>query len=84
MGEDINEDILLVGEVFSLLCQLYKKWGKFFIKVIIDYLIMQCFIIRGFNDLCVLLMDVGFGVFLVVGLFWFGVLFGRDSLIVVF
>ena len=42
---------------------------------------MQRLITRGLNDLRVLLTDVGFGAFPVAGLPWFGVPFGRDSLI---
>lgn len=81
MGEDINENILSAGEAFSLLTQSYKKWEKSSTKVTTDHPTMQRLITRGLNDLRVLLTDVGFGAFPVAGLPWFGVPFGRDSLI---
>ncbi|MGN2270571.1 amylo-alpha-1,6-glucosidase [Priestia megaterium] len=81
MGEGINENILSAGEAFSLLTQSYKKWEKSSTKVTTDHPTMQRLITRGLNDLRVLLTDVGFGAFPVAGLPWFGVPFGRDSLI---
>lgn len=81
MGENINENILSADEALSLLTQSYKKWEKSSTKVTTDHPTMQRLITRGLNDLRVLLTDVGFGTFPVAGLPWFGVPFGRDSLI---
>lgn len=45
---------------------------------------MQRLIDRGLSDLKLLLTDIGYGAFPVAGLPWFGVPFGRDSLIAAF
>ncbi|MFG6494568.1 amylo-alpha-1,6-glucosidase [Fictibacillus sp. UD] len=59
----------------------YEKWEAETTKVETDYKPLQRLIDRGIMDLRVLLTDIGHGSFPVAGLPWFGVPFGRDSLI---
>ncbi|CEG25755.1 amylo-alpha-1,6-glucosidase [Bacillus sp. B-jedd] len=59
----------------------YKKWSDETTKVKTDHAPLQSLIDRGIDDLRVLLTDVGYGPFPVAGLPWFGVPFGRDSII---
>lgn len=59
----------------------YENWSKQSASVKTDFAPLQRLIDRGLNDMRVLLTDVGFGSFPVAGLPWFGVPFGRDSLI---
>jgi glycogen debranching enzyme len=81
IGEERNERILPTDEALSQLMQSYQKWEKSSTKVTTNHPTMQRLITRGLKDLRVLLTDVGFGAFPVAGLPWFGVPFGRDSLI---
>ncbi|MDZ5712730.1 amylo-alpha-1,6-glucosidase [Jeotgalibacillus haloalkalitolerans] len=59
----------------------YKVWNESLPKVQSNHQQLNRLIQRGTDDLRVLLTDVGFGSFPVAGLPWFGVPFGRDSLI---
>ncbi|KZE69320.1 amylo-alpha-1,6-glucosidase [Fictibacillus phosphorivorans] len=59
----------------------YEKWGADTTRVETDYKPLQRLVDRGIMDLRVLLTDIGHGSFPVAGLPWFGVPFGRDSLI---
>ncbi|MDM5317028.1 amylo-alpha-1,6-glucosidase [Fictibacillus sp. b24] len=59
----------------------YEKWEAETTRVETDYKPLQRLIDRGIMDLRVLLTDIGHGSFPVAGLPWFGVPFGRDSLI---
>lgn len=59
----------------------YKKWEAGTTKIETDYPALQRLVERGILDLRVLLTDIGYGDFPVAGLPWFGVPFGRDSLI---
>ncbi|MBA2874280.1 amylo-alpha-1,6-glucosidase [Thermaerobacillus caldiproteolyticus] len=59
----------------------YMDWEKQITKITTDYEPLQRLVDRGINDLRVLLTDLGYGQFPVAGLPWFGVPFGRDSLI---
>jgi glycogen debranching enzyme len=59
----------------------YHEWHQKITKVTTDYKPLQRLIDRGIADLRVLLTDLGYGPFPVAGLPWFGVPFGRDSLI---
>ncbi|MGG1574263.1 amylo-alpha-1,6-glucosidase [Fictibacillus sp. NRS-1165] len=59
----------------------YREWEEGTTKVQCDSPALQRLVERGVLDLRVLLTDIGFGRFPVAGLPWFGVPFGRDSLI---
>lgn len=59
----------------------YERWNDGVAKVETDFLPLKRLVERGLNDMRVLLTDVGHGAFPVAGLPWFGVPFGRDSLI---
>ncbi|MFC4184182.1 amylo-alpha-1,6-glucosidase [Saccharococcus thermophilus] len=59
----------------------YNEWHQNITRVATDYKPLQRLIDRGIADLRVLLTDLGYGPFPVAGLPWFGVPFGRDSLI---
>jgi glycogen debranching enzyme len=59
----------------------YEKWESETTSVETDYEPLQRLVDRGIQDLRVLLTDIGHGQFPVAGLPWFGVPFGRDSLI---
>lgn len=65
----------------NALQQSYKNWDDSLPVVRTDEKQLEKLIKRGTDDLRVLLTDVGFGSFPVAGLPWFGVPFGRDSLI---
>ncbi|TDL31508.1 amylo-alpha-1,6-glucosidase [Jeotgalibacillus sp. S-D1] len=73
----------VMDEQFALnaLQQSYKNWNDSLPVVSTDEKQFEKLINRGTDDLRVLLTDVGFGSFPVAGLPWFGVPFGRDSLI---
>ncbi|SFB23371.1 MULTISPECIES: amylo-alpha-1,6-glucosidase [unclassified Bacillus (in: firmicutes)] len=79
-----NEEIQIAAdpkEAFELLKQSYENWENSITKVSTDYTPLQKLTDRGIGDLRVLLTDLGYGQFPVAGLPWFGVPFGRDSLI---
>jgi glycogen debranching enzyme len=59
----------------------YNKWESETTSVATDFEPLQRLVDRGIQDLRVLLTDIGHGQFPVAGLPWFGVPFGRDSLI---
>ncbi|MFC0560527.1 amylo-alpha-1,6-glucosidase [Halalkalibacter alkalisediminis] len=59
----------------------YETWKQETTKVESDDQTFQRLLDRGIGDLRVLLTDLGYGKFPVAGLPWFGVPFGRDSLI---
>ncbi|MYL18658.1 amylo-alpha-1,6-glucosidase [Halobacillus litoralis] len=58
-----------------------RKWDASTAKVKTDLHPLQKLIDRGLDDLHILQTDLGYGSFPVAGLPWFGVPFGRDSLI---
>ncbi|WP_280772005.1 amylo-alpha-1,6-glucosidase [Salipaludibacillus daqingensis] len=68
-------------DALSQLMNSYKKWNESSTKVSTNHPQLQRLIDRGLTDLRVLLTDLGYGKFPVAGLPWFGVPFGRDSLI---
>lgn len=68
-------------EALERLTESTDDWAKQLTKVQTDYEPLQRLIDRGLKDLRVLLTDLGEGSFPVAGLPWFGVPFGRDSLI---
>ncbi|BCB02637.1 amylo-alpha-1,6-glucosidase [Bacillus sp. KH172YL63] len=76
-----RDDILPVDEALQKLKASYKEWSTGLTKVETDYQPLQRLVDRGLSDLRVLLTDMGYGKFPVAGLPWFGVPFGRDSLI---
>ncbi|UXH46133.1 amylo-alpha-1,6-glucosidase [Rossellomorea vietnamensis] len=78
---ETRDDILPVEEALQRLRVSYKEWAAGLTKVETDYEPLQRLVDRGLSDLRVLLNDTGYGKFPVAGLPWFGVPFGRDSLI---
>ncbi|MCR8849857.1 amylo-alpha-1,6-glucosidase [Rossellomorea sp. SC111] len=80
-NEEIREDILPVEEALQKLRVSYKEWSAGLTRVETDYEPLQRLVDRSLSDLRVLLNDTGYGKFPVAGLPWFGVPFGRDSLI---
>ncbi|KKI93162.1 amylo-alpha-1,6-glucosidase [Bacillus sp. SA1-12] len=81
IGNEEKQRILSVEDALNKLKQSYKQWEEKTVKVTTDYQPLQRLIDRGMADLNVLLTDLGYGQFPVAGLPWFGVPFGRDSLI---
>ncbi|MDQ0857401.1 amylo-alpha-1,6-glucosidase [Bacillus sp. V2I10] len=68
-------------EAMQKLEESYQKWNEQAASIKTDFTPLQRLVDRGLNDMRVLLTDAGFGPFPVAGLPWFGVPFGRDSLI---
>jgi glycogen debranching enzyme len=81
IGEETSPVAISPEEAISQLKLSYKTWKKKTTKVTTDFAPLQRLVDRGIGDLRVLLTDLGFGKFPVAGLPWFGVPFGRDSLI---
>ncbi|PLR76466.1 amylo-alpha-1,6-glucosidase [Bacillus sp. V3-13] len=81
IGQEEPKKNIEIEEAMSRLKASYEAWGKEITKVHTDYLPLQRLVDRGIDDLRVLLTDVGYGKFPVAGLPWYGVPFGRDSLI---
>jgi glycogen debranching enzyme len=81
IGEETNAVVIPPEEAISQLKLSYKTWKEKTTKVITDFAPLQRLVDRGIGDLRVLLTDLGYGKFPVAGLPWFGVPFGRDSLI---
>lgn len=81
IGEEKKDKILPMRKALNNLQNSYAKWESSSTKVKTDHQILQRLISRGLNDIRVLLTDVGYGQFPVAGLPWYGVPFGRDSLI---
>ncbi|MFE7060744.1 glycogen debranching N-terminal domain-containing protein [Sutcliffiella sp. NPDC057660] len=79
-GEE-QPPILPAEEALAKLENSYKEWDTTITKISTDHKPLQRLVNRGLGDLRVLLTDVGHGSFPVAGLPWFGVPFGRDSLI---
>ncbi|HET7627649.1 MAG TPA: amylo-alpha-1,6-glucosidase [Bacillales bacterium] len=59
----------------------YKQWRMNAAEIETDHAALRSLVERGIDDFRVLLTDLGYGTFPVAGLPWFGVPFGRDSLI---
>lgn len=68
-------------EAFSRIIASYDEWANASTKITTNNQRLQRLIDRGLSDLRILLTDLGYGKFPVAGLPWFGVPFGRDSLI---
>ncbi|WP_226577833.1 amylo-alpha-1,6-glucosidase [Halobacillus litoralis] len=80
VGEE-KKEALPASEAHQNLKKTYEEWNDTITKVITDHTPLNRLIERGVQDLRALSTDVGFGSFFVAGLPWFGVPFGRDSLI---
>ncbi|WP_078382801.1 amylo-alpha-1,6-glucosidase [Sutcliffiella halmapala] len=80
-GEMKVTEIIPADIAIEKLKDSYTKWESTTTKIKTDYQPLQRLVDRGLGDLRVLLTDLGHGVFPVAGLPWFGVPFGRDSLI---
>lgn len=74
-------EVLDWSVAYEKLKENYKAWSESVTKVSTDYKPLQNIVDRGIQDLQALSTDVGYGPFFVAGLPWFGVPFGRDSLI---
>ncbi|SFF67426.1 Glycogen debranching enzyme (alpha-1,6-glucosidase) [Halobacillus alkaliphilus] len=61
--------------------QRKEEWNSKSTKIETDHPLLQKVVQRSLRDMHTLVTDVGHGPFLVAGLPWFGVPFGRDSLI---
>lgn len=81
IGEEKKETILPLEQALRCLEHSYQTWEDNIPKIHMDYKPLERLITRGLTDLRVLLTDLGFGPFPVAGLPWYGVPFGRDSLI---
>ncbi|MFB5675917.1 glycogen debranching N-terminal domain-containing protein [Paenibacillus terreus] len=81
IGEVKHRHVSSPQAAVELLQQSYNAWANRITKVQTDYKPLQSLIDRGLSDLRILLTDLGYGSFPVAGLPWFGVPFGRDSLI---
>ncbi len=69
------------AQAYKGLKENYKNWNESVTKISTEYKPLQNLLDRGIQDLQALSTDVGHGPFFVAGLPWFGVPFGRDSLI---
>lgn len=81
IGDTSDQKPAPVNTALAKLRDSYDKWAQETTVVKTDYAPLQTLVERGIDDLRVLLTDVGFGPFPVAGLPWFGVPFGRDSII---
>lgn len=81
IGEAVVTKPMKPEDALKQLKQVYEVWDQQTAKVQTDHDLIQRLVDRGLKDLKVLLTDLGYGAFPVAGLPWFGVPFGRDSLI---
>lgn len=81
IGEEAQRNIASPVEALDRLKASYRQWESNITKITTDYEPLARLVSRGIGDLRVLLTDLGYGPFPVAGLPWFGVPFGRDSLI---
>jgi glycogen debranching enzyme len=81
IGEKGKEVVLPFEQALDELKASYKTWEEKIPTVKTDYKPLEQLVKRGMADLRVLLTDLGYGQFPVAGLPWYGVPFGRDSLI---
>jgi len=80
-GEKISKEFVEPEVALQQIKQSYQAWEEQSTKVETDHEVLERLVERGLKDLRVLLTDLGHGKFPVAGLPWFGVPFGRDSLI---
>ncbi|MDE8564310.1 amylo-alpha-1,6-glucosidase [Anoxybacillus rupiensis] len=81
IGQEAANEVLHPDEALRRLKWSYQQWQEKITEIETDYEPLQRLVHRGINDVRVLLTDLGYGPFPVAGLPWFGVPFGRDSLI---
>ncbi|OQP07735.1 amylo-alpha-1,6-glucosidase [Geobacillus sp. 46C-IIa] len=81
IGQEEGKQFVPLEEAFYRLKESYCRWEEKTAKVTTDDHRLERLVRRGIVDLRVLLTDLGYGPFPVAGLPWFGVPFGRDSLI---
>lgn len=81
VGDEGGEKPVAPDAALAQLKESYNRWEQKTTKVKTDFAPLQRLVDRGIGDLRVLLTDLGYGQFPVAGLPWFGVPFGRDSLI---
>ncbi|MRX73294.1 amylo-alpha-1,6-glucosidase [Bacillus lacus] len=81
VGHATEKEVLPTEEALKRLSASYVEWERSTSKIVTDLLPLQKLVDRGIDDIRVLLTDLGHGKFPVAGLPWFGVPFGRDSLI---
>ncbi|MTH54366.1 amylo-alpha-1,6-glucosidase [Bacillus mangrovi] len=80
-GEESGGAVLDAKTALANLTASYEHWAETTASVKTDLPALQKLVDRGLGDLRVLMTDIGYGSFPVAGLPWFGVPFGRDSLI---
>ncbi len=80
VGEE-KKEALSPPEAYENLQRTYEEWNDSVTKVATDHPSLNRLINQGIQDLRALSTDIGHGPFFVAGLPWFGVPFGRDSLI---
>ncbi|WP_173915708.1 amylo-alpha-1,6-glucosidase [Halobacillus sp. Marseille-Q1614] len=76
-----SEEKLEFSEALFRLEKSHQEWGEKLPVVNSDSQELNLTLDQGLKDLRMLISDIGFGPFPVAGLPWFGVPFGRDSLI---
>ncbi|PZE21120.1 amylo-alpha-1,6-glucosidase [Paenibacillus xerothermodurans] len=81
IGEMEPRQLLEPDDAVVRLQRSYDEWQQHITAVQTDHGQLQQLVERGLKDLKVLLTNLGHGSFPVAGLPWFGVPFGRDSLI---
>ncbi|MEH7306825.1 amylo-alpha-1,6-glucosidase [Neobacillus drentensis] len=81
VGDHERKEAVASEKAIVKLKDSYQEWEKQITKVTTDFEPLKRLVNRGIDDLKVLLTDLGYGQFPVAGLPWFGVPFGRDSLI---
>ena len=81
VGDHVRKEAVASEKAIMKLKDSYQEWEKQITKVTTDFEPLKRLVNRGIDDLKVLLTDLGYGQFPVAGLPWFGVPFGRDSLI---
>ncbi|KSU83483.1 Glycogen debranching enzyme (alpha-1,6-glucosidase) [Fictibacillus enclensis] len=79
--DGVSGEIMAPEQALENLKASYENWEKNTARVQTDSSRLQRLVDRGILDLRVLMTDIGYGQFPVAGLPWFGVPFGRDSLI---
>lgn len=79
--QDEALEVMKPQEALEALQAEHKNWINKATQVTTDHTQLQRLVDQGLGDLKLLLTDIGYGEFPVAGLPWFGVPFGRDSLI---
>ncbi|KZZ83632.1 amylo-alpha-1,6-glucosidase [Bacillus sp. SJS] len=80
-GDEDKTNAVQPQKALQKLTSSYEEWKNASASISTDLLPLQKLVDRGMADLRVLMTDIGHGIFPVAGLPWFGVPFGRDSLI---